>query len=201
MNRQTNRTVKLELTALLACALTQAATLPAGTLSGKVTGAKGVSVVYIEAIPGKTFPAPAEKVVVDQKGLIFHPHVVAVLVGSTVEFLNSDKVAHNIFWPSVSGNKKMSHNLGTWPTGEKREFKFETPGFVPLLCNVHPEMSAYVLVAPTPYFALTDAEGNYKIASVPDGQYTAAAWHEGMKVQSKPVKVPGEAALDFTLSK
>jgi plastocyanin len=201
MNHPTNRTVKLALSALLACALTQSAVLPAGTLSGKVTGAKGVSVVYIEAIPGKTFPAPAEKLVVDQKGLIFHPHVVAVLAGSTVEFLNSDKVAHNIFWPSVSGNKKMSHNLGTWPTGEKREFKFDTPGFVPLLCNVHPEMSAYILVAPTPYFALTDAEGNYKIANVPDGQYTAAAWHEGMKVQSKPAKVPGEAALDFTLSK
>ena len=201
MNRQTNRTVKLALAALLACTLIQAATLPAGTLSGKVTGAKGVSVVYIEALPGKTFPAPAEKVVIDQKGLLFQPHVVAVLAGSTVEFLNSDKVAHNIFWPSISGNKKMSHNLGTWPTGQKREFKFDTPGFVPLLCNVHPEMSAYVLVSPTPYFALTDAEGNYKIANLPEGQYTAAAWHEGMKVQSKPVKVPAEAAVDFTLSK
>jgi plastocyanin len=160
-----------------------------------------VSVVYIEAISGKTFPAPAEKVVVDQKGLLFQPHVVAVPVGSTVEFLNSDKVAHNIFWPSVAGNKKMSHNLGTWPSGQKREFKFDTPGIVPLLCNVHPEMSAYVLVAPTPYFALTDADGNYKITNLPEGQYTASAWHEGMKVQSKPVKVAGEAALDFTLSK
>ena len=201
MKHQTNRTVDLALTALLACALIQAAALPASTLSGKVTGAKGVSVVYIEAIPGKTFPAPAEKVVVDQKGLLFQPHVVAVPVGSTVEFLNSDKVAHNIFWPSVAGNKKMSHNLGTWPSGQKREFKFDTPGIVPLLCNVHPEMSAYVLVAPTPYFALTDADGNYKITNLPEGQYTASAWHEGMKVQSKPVKVAGEAALDFTLSK
>jgi plastocyanin len=201
MKHQTNRTVELALTALLACALIQAAALPASTLSGKVTGAKGVSVVYMEAIPGKTFPAPAEKVVVDQKGLLFQPHVVAVPVGSTVEFLNSDKVAHNIFWPSVAGNKKMSHNLGTWPSGQKREFKFDTPGIVPLLCNVHPEMSAYVLVAPTPYFALTDADGNYKIANLPEGQYTASAWHEGMKVQSKPVKVAGEATLDFTLSK
>ena len=196
MNRLTTRTVELGLAAMLGCTLIQAA-----ALSGKVTGAKGVSVVYIDAIPGKTFPAPAEKVVIDQKGLLFQPHVVAVPVGSTVEFLNSDKVAHNIFWPSISGNKKMSHNLGTWPTGQKREFKFDTPGFVPLLCNVHPEMSAYVLVSPTPYFALTDAEGNYKIANLPDGQYTASAWHEGMKVQSKPVKAAGDAALDFVLSK
>jgi plastocyanin len=201
MKFPTNRTVKLALTALLFCTFIQAATLPASTLSGKVTGAKGVSVVYIETIPGKTFPVPAEKVVVDQKGLLFQPHVVAVPVGSTVEFLNSDKVAHNIFWPSVAGNKKMSHNLGTWPSGQKREFKFDTPGIVPLLCNVHPEMSAYVLVAPTPYFALTDTDGNYKITDLPEGQYTASVWHEGMKVQSKPVKVTGAAALDFTLSK
>jgi len=201
MKNQTNRTLELALTALFGCALIQAAALPASTLSGKVTGAKGVSVVYIEAISGKTFPAPAEKVVIDQKGLLFQPHVVAVLVGSTVEFLNSDKVAHNIFWPSVAGNKKMSHNLGTWPSGQKREFKFDTPGIVPLLCNVHPEMSAYVLVSPTPYFALTDADGSYKITNLPEGQYTASAWHEGTKLQSKPVKVTGDAALDFTLSK
>ena len=201
MNHPKNRMMELGLTALLAWALLITVPLTAGTLSGKVTAAKGVSVVYIDAIPGKTFPAPTEKVVVDQKGLVFHPHVAAVPVGSTVEFLNSDKVAHNIFWPSVGGNKKMSHNLGTWPTGQKREFKFDTAGIVPLLCNVHPEMSAYVLVAPTPYFAVTDADGSYKIANLPDGQYTASAWHEGTKVQSKPVKVTGDGALDFTLSK
>jgi len=201
MKNQRNHTLEVALTALLACGLIQAAALPASTLSGKVTGAKGVSVVYIEAIPGKTFPAPAEKVVVDQKGLLFQPHVVAVPVGSTVEFLNSDKVAHNIFWPAISGNKKMSHNLGTWPSGQKREFKFDTAGVVPLLCNVHPEMSAYIVVSPTPFFALTDADGNYKIAGVPEGDYTVSAWHEGMKVQSKPVKVAGAASADFSLSK
>lgn len=157
--------------------------------------------VYVEAIAGKTFPAPTDRVVVDQKGLLFQPHVVAVPVGATVEFLNSDKVAHNIFWPAVSGNKKMSHNMGTWPSGQKREFKFDTPGVVPLLCNVHPEMSAYIVVAPTPFFAVTDADGSYKIAGVPDGQYTVAAWHEGMKVQSKPVKIAGETVADFALSK
>ena len=72
---------------------------------------------------------------------------------------------------------------------------------VPLLCNVHPEMSGFVIVSPTPYFAETDADGNYKIADVPDGSYTVAAWHEGMKTQSKPVTVGGDATVDFTLSK
>lgn len=157
--------------------------------------------VYIDAVAGKTFPAPTEKIVVDQKGLMFAPHVAAVPVGSTVEFLNSDKVAHNIFWPSIGGNKKMNHNMGTWPSGEKREFKFDKAGVVPLLCNVHPEMSAYLVVTPTPYLAVTDGSGSYKIMNVPDGDYTASAWHEGMKAQSKPAKVAGDAALDFALSK
>jgi len=181
--------------------LAAVAAVYAGTISGKVTAGKGASVVYVDAIAGKTFPAPTKHYVMDQKQLLFVPHIMAVQVGSTVEFLNSDKVAHNIFWPSISGNKKLSHNMGTWPSGEKRAWKFDTPGVAPLLCNVHPEMSGYIVVSPTPYFAETDAEGNYKIADVPDGSYTVVAWHEGMKNQSKPVTVSGAATADFTLSK
>ena len=188
--------LKIVIVFVLACAV-----LTAGDITGKVTAGKGGSVVYVDAIPGKTFPPPAKPHVMDQKSLLFQPHVVVVQVGSTVEFLNSDKVAHNIFWPAISGNKKLGHNMGTWPTGEKRSFKFDAPGVVPLLCNVHPEMSGYVVVSPTPYFALTDADGSYKIAGVPDGSYTVSAWHEGMKVQSKPVAVKGEVAQDFALSK
>jgi plastocyanin len=196
-----NQVTKFVFTALLVCGYAYAAALPSNTLSGKVTAGKGVSVVYVEAVAGKTFPPPTEHVVIDQKGLLFQPHVAAVPMGATVEFLNSDKVAHNIFWPAISGNKKLSHNMGTWPSGQKREFKFDAPGVVPLLCNVHPEMSAYIVVAPTPYFAVTDADGNYKIANVPEGQYTVSTWHEGMKVQSKPVKVAGDTTTDFALSK
>ena len=173
----------------------------AGEISGKVAAGKGISVVYLEAVPGKTFPAPAKPLDMDQKSLLFQPHILVAPVGSTVEFLNSDKVQHNIFWPAISGNKKLGHNLGTWPTGEKRAFKFETPGIVPLLCNVHPEMSGYVIVTPTPFYAETDAAGSFKIANVPDGSYTITAWHEGFKAQSKPVMVAGAATADFTLSK
>src|ERR1039458_9560536 len=173
----------------------------AGTISGKVSGVSGESVVYVDTIAGKTFPAPTAKPVIDQKGLMFTPHIVAVQQGTTVEFLNSDKVAHNVFWPSVGGNKKLTHNLGTWPTGEKRPFKFDNPGAVPLLCNVHPEMAGYVVVSPTPYFALTDKSGDYKIENVPDGSYTVTAWHEGAKNSSKPVTVAGDSKADFTLSK
>jgi plastocyanin len=173
----------------------------AGTISGQVSGVSGQSVVYVDAISGKTFPAPAEHPVIDQKGLVFQPHVTAVLVGTTVDFLNSDSVAHNVFWTSIGGNKKLGHNLGTWPKGEKKSFKFDAPGAVPILCNVHPEMSAYLVVVPTPYFATSDQAGNYKIENVPDGSYTVVAWHEGAKNQSKPVSVTGDTKADFTLSK
>jgi plastocyanin len=173
----------------------------AGTISGKVSGVSGESVVYVDVVQGKTFPAPSEHPLIDQKGLMFTPHITAVQVGTSVDFQNSDSVAHNVFWTSVGGNKKLTHNLGTWPKGEKRSFKFDNPGAVPLLCNVHPEMAGYIVVSPTPYFAVTDKSGAYKIDNVPDGSYTVTAWHEGAKNQSKPVSVAGDSKADFTLSK
>ena len=176
-----------------------------GDIAGKVSDGKGVSVVYLEAIPGKTFPAATKTFIMktfimDQKSLSFEPHVLAVPVGTTVEFLNSDNLSHNIFWPSIGGNKKLGHNMGTWPMGQKRGFKFDTPGVVPLLCNVHREMSAYIVVTPTPFFAETDAAGAYRIAGVPNGRYTVTAWHEGLKYASKRLTVSGDATLDFALS-
>ena len=173
----------------------------AGTIQGKVSGPKGESVVYVEAIAGKTFPAPTEHPMMDQKGLMFAPHIMVVQAGTTVDFQNSDSVNHNVFWPSVAGNKKLGHNLGTWPHGEKRSFKFDDPGAVPLLCNVHPEMEAYIIVSPTPYFAKADSSGEYKIENVPDGTYKVTAWKEGAKPQSSQVTVSGSGKADFTLSK
>ena len=137
----------------------------AGDIQGKVT-ASGIRspenvALYVDAIAGKDFPAPAQHAVMDQKSLKFVPHVMVVLKGTTIEFLNSDNVGHNVFWPSVGGNKKLGHNLGTWPQGVKKSFTFADLGAVPLLCNVHPEMSGYVIVVPTPYFAVTDKDGHY----------------------------------------
>lgn len=186
---------------LFGVAVALSAAALAGDISGKVTAGKGISVVYVEAAAGKTYPVPAKPLAMDQKSLQFQPHILVAPVGATVEFLNSDNVAHNIFWPAISNNKKLGHNLGTWPQGEKRAFKFEAPGIVPLLCNVHPEMSGYVIVTPTPYYAETDASGNFKISDVPDGNYTLTAWHEGYKTQSKPIAVAAGTKADFTLAK
>ena len=179
--------------AVTAVALTASA--PAGTLHGKVSGAKGESVVYLQAA-GKTFPGPSQHPVMNQKGLMFEPHILVIQQGTTVEFLNSDTVAHNVFWPSIDGDKKLGHNMGTWPQGEKRTFTFSNPGAAPLLCNVHPDMSAFVVVSPTPYFAKTDSAGNYEIRNVPDGSYTLTIWHEGKKAQTSQVTVAGDTKSD-----
>jgi len=183
------------LLALLVAALAAPAAL-AGSIKGKV--APGTSVVYLESASGPV-PAADKKATMDQRGLLFQPHVLVVQVGTTVEFLNSDKVQHNVFWSSVSGDKKKGHNMGTWPQGEKRPFKFNDPGVVALLCNVHPEMAGYIIVSPTPYFAETGTDGSFTLANVPDGDYTITAWHEGKKVQSKKISVKGDTTADFTL--
>jgi plastocyanin len=173
----------------------------AGDIEGKISGMNGKSVVYVDTVAGKTFPAPKDHPVINQKGLMFSPHVVVVQQGTTVDFLNSDTVAHNVFWPSIGGDKKLTKNLGTWPKGEKRSFTVDKAGVVPLLCNVHPDMMGYLIVSPTPYFAETDDSGNYKIKDVPDGSYKLVVWHEGAKNQSKPVTVAGGSKADFTLTK
>ncbi len=195
--------MKCNLVAIFTVVLALAIAASAGSISGKVSGVNGESVVYVDTIAGKTFPAPADHPVMDQKGLLFSPHIMIVQAGTTVDFLNSDKVAHNVFWPSVmQGSKKLpGKNLGTWPQGEKRPFKFDQPGVASLLCNVHPEMAGYIVISPTPYFAKTDKSGEYKIENVPDGQYNVVAWHEGAKASTKAVAVSGDSKADFTVSK
>ena len=170
----------------------------AGEIKGKVT-AQGIRspeniAVYVDAIPGKTFPAPTQAAVEDQKHMTFIPHVLVVLKGTSVEFLNSDPVGHNVYWPSVSGNKKLAHNMGTWPQGQKKAFTFNDLGVASLLCNVHPEMSGYVVVVATPYFAVTDKEGNFEIKDIADGSYTVKTWSEEGKPATQSVSVSGGAA-------
>ncbi len=107
--------------AIVALALMASQVCLAGSVKGKVT--PGKSVVYLEG--GTPEPAANKDVVVDQKGLLFQPHVTVVQVGTTVDFLNSDQVQHNVFWPSISGDKKKGHNMGTWPQGQKKSFQIQ----------------------------------------------------------------------------
>ena len=178
----------------------------AGDLKGKVT-AQGLRsaeniAVYIDSVPGKAFPPPAQHVIVDQTHLAFSPHVSVVLQGTTVDFKNNDTVGHNVYWPAVSHNKKLAHNMGTWPQGQSKPFTFNDLGDVPLLCNVHPEMSGYIFVVPTPYFAITDKEGSFTIKNVPPGQYTIKTASESAKPASQPVTVAsGPVSVNLTVTK
>lgn len=179
-----------------------AASLRAGDVHGKVT-CKSVrdsadAVVSIAAIPGKTFPAPKEHAKINQTNLVFHPRVLPVLVGTTVDFLNSDALLHNVFTPDACADK---FNLGTWPKGEIRSYQFKKECAATLLCKVHPEMEAFVVALPTPYFAVTNAEGSYRIPDVPDGAYTVKVWHPKLKATQKSVTVAGPTAANFEISK
>ncbi|MHB1700434.1 MAG: hypothetical protein ACYCSN_09935 [Acidobacteriaceae bacterium] len=183
-----------------------AAAARAADVSGKVT-AQGMRspeniVVYIDAIPGKTFTPPTQQPVMNQAHLAYAPHVLAILKGTTVDFRNDDPVGHNVYWPAINHNRKLAHNMGTWPQGISKPFTFNDLGDVPLLCNVHPEMSGYIFVAPTPYFAVTDKEGAYTIKNVPAGQYTLKTWSEEAKPTTQALTVgAGAATANLTVKK
>ncbi len=177
----------------------------AGSITGKVTahGVKnsGDAVVYIDKVPGKTFGAPKEHAKMDQKNLAFVPHVLPVLAGTTVDFVNSDDVLHNVFSPDKCCDK---FNLGSWPKGQSKSFTFKEPGCAAtLLCNVHPEMEGYVFVTGTPYYAVSAKDGSYEIKDVPPGKYTLKIWHEKLKGQDATVDVPekGSATVNFDIHK
>jgi len=192
--------------AAITCAVTFASAGRAGEIKGKVSvqGIKSPDniAVYVDAVPGKKFDPPADHVAIDQRKMNFNPHLTVVVQGTTVDFVNSDAVGHNVYWPSIGGNKKLAHNLGTWPKGEKKSFQFTDLGSATLLCNVHPEMSAFLVVVPTPYFAVTDSDGAYEIKDVPPGTYTLRTWSEDGKVTTQPVTVAaGTATADLTVKK
>ena len=122
--------------------LALSAAASAGTISGKVSGVPTESVVYVEAIAGQNFSSSHRTRPDGSEGALISADILVVQQGTTVEFLNSDTVAHNVAGVRSAATRRLAHNMGTWPKGEKRSFKFDNAGAVPLLCNVHPEMEA-----------------------------------------------------------
>ena len=131
-----------------------------GEIAGNVKwqGAEDYSnaVVYAEKVPKSPVSPPKKPVVLDQTRLTFVPHVLPVVVGTTVSFPNSDEVGHNVY----SSSPAKRFNLGVYARGVARQVTFDKPGEVDLLCNVHEQMSAYVLVLDTPYYVVTRKDGN-----------------------------------------
>ena len=178
-----------------------------GTIKGtiSVSGVKSPEnvLVYVEGVPGD-WPPPKEPAEIDQKKLTFIPFVMPIVKGTTVQFVNSDPVLHNVFWPK--GKSYSARNLGTWGKGGSRKYKFDKLGEVVLLCNVHPEMEGHIVVLQNPFFALVDKEGDYEIKNVPPGDYTIKTWYsKPKKLRSKSAKVTVAAGKateqDFSLSR
>ena len=136
--------------------------------------------------------------VMDQREISIQPHVMSVVVGSTVEFLNSDSVYHNLF--SLSRAKQF--NLGRYPRGQSRRVRFDRAGEVEIFCDIHSEMNGVVLVLPNPYLDTIDREGRYRIRDVPPGTYQVRVWREKSRGAEATVTVRAgseEVILNFNL--
>jgi plastocyanin len=174
-----------------------------GTIEGTVaTGgvASSDAVVYVQHAEG-TF-APAGPANMDQRSMKFTPHVLPIVVGTTVKFLNSDPTQHNVFTPDFE-----KYNLGTWPQGQTKDHVFAKCAKAPCayvqLCRIHPEMEAYVVVLQNPYFAVTDRDGHYRIENVPPGANSLGVWAAKGKAPVKPITVDAAkpSKVDFALGR
>jgi plastocyanin len=168
-----------------------------GTITGKVdvTPAKYLeeTVVYLK---GAKAPERApETKSMDQKAMTFVPHVLVISRGDSVNFLNHDNVAHNVYSPDNEG-----YNLGSFKQDEQRSYKFQKEGAYTQLCSLHPEMLAFVFVSPGPYAAAVDKKGNFTIAHVPPGTYQLAVWNSHLKAPDKPVTVAAGQTVTENLS-
>ena len=154
--------------------------------------------VYVKSgLTGKSFPVPAEKRHVDQRGCLFSPRVLGVQVGQTVEFANGDETLHNVHALPAANTESNDPQAQGMPPIDR---KFDKPEvMVPVRCDMHPWMAAYIGVVPHPYYAVSGEDGAFSIANLPPGKYTLEAWHEKLGTQTRQVTVtPGRAAtVDF----
>ena len=168
------------------------------TVRGKPAMDAVVSVEGIRQEGAKsTWP---KKAVVDQRDMKFVPRVLAVVAGTTVEFPNNDNTWHNVY----SASETKNFNLGLYAPKQSRNTVFDKPGVVKILCNVHPQMEAFIVVKPHPFFAVTEKSGNYQVGSVPLGKYVLEVWHPDFGTRKIPFELVREGqvlALDVDLKK
>jgi len=150
------------------------------------------AVVWLDA-PAGSMAARAPRTILDQRNLDFSPQVLAVRVGTVVEFPNNDRVFHNVF--SFHDGKKF--DLGLYPVGTMRRVIFDHPGLSRIFCNIHPNMGAHVMVVDTPYFTVSGDDGRFTIPAVPAGTYTYHAWRPGRPDLTGPVVVAPVASLEL----
>lgn len=164
-----------------------------GAVKGTITSEAGPVAGAAVLLEGPAAPAAkdAPHAVIDQRDSTFVPHVLAVAVGTTVDFPNHDTILHNVY--SASPAKRF--DLGMYDPGETRSVTFDAPGVVRLGCNVHPKMEAFVVVHTNPWVGVSDASGTYRVTGVPAGTYELRVWHETLAGRSVPVTIrDGEVA-------
>jgi plastocyanin len=172
------------------------------TVSGMVTGGgqigPGGAVIWLRRLDGpRPHVSPAQNQIVTQRDKTFLPHVLAVPVGTSVQFRNDDRIYHNVF--SIA--KPNEFDAGIRATGATYSKTFTRPGVVELLCNIHSTMNAYVLVVDSPLYAKAQASGSFVVHGVPPGRYELSAWHEAAStITRKPITVGPEGARDVAVS-
>jgi len=164
-----------------------------GAISAPVPKHRAGAVAYVK---GAGHGTSSKSVTMDQRGLVFIPRILPIQKGTTVKFLNSDQVGHNVFTPDGD-----TYDLGTWPQGEVKSYKFGKTGVFRQLCRVHADMIAYIVVLDTKFFAVSDKAGKFKIKGLPPGTYTLGVWHEklGAPDLTVEVKAGAPAKVDITL--
>jgi plastocyanin len=154
-------------------------------------------VVFIsDGMAGKSFVVPSEAVVIEQKGCVYKPHVVAMQANQKLKVVNSDDTLHNIH-PVPMNNREWNK---AQPAGTTLEETFPREEIaIPVKCNVHPWMRSYIAVFKHPYFAVTGKEGSFELHNLPPGEYTVKAWHEKLGLMPQKITVAaGESTkLDF----
>ena len=165
---------------------------------GKDAGLANTFVYIQSGLEGKKFEPVQEAVTLDQRGCMFVPRVIAIRAGQTLNLRNSDSVSHNVH-PMPKENREWNQQQS--PQTPDIQHRFARPEImIPVKCNVHSWMHAYIGVVEHPYFAVTGADGRFAFGNVPPGDYTIAVWHERLGNQSQPVHVDASAhaTVDFT---
>jgi hypothetical protein len=156
------------------------------------------AVVWIKSgFGGRAFSIPEEAVVLDQRGCIYVPRVAAAMVNQEVQFVNSDPELHN-----VRGRPDVVRgwNFSMGRQGATRKMYFDQAEIaIPIGCDIHPWMRAYLAVIDNPYFAVTPASGAVQLSAVPPGDYVVASWHETLGVREQKVSLAprGSASVEF----
>jgi len=189
----------------VACALLALAALPltAATVSGKISfiTKRGQNPVVNETLvwlepAGRSIRKPPQTFQMMTRGKTLVPHVLAIPVGSTIEFPNDDPISHNLF--SLSTNNTF--DLGLYRRGAGKSHKFDTPGVVNVYCNVHPNMSSVIHVMGTPFYTFADAAGNYALADIPPGKYRLVVWNEQGGQSNADVEVSAAGTVTGSLA-